>query len=146
MKFNIFVSKEFAFPVIFARIFIDTHFEFGLKNKSAGRLFWHFSFLEFMGGYKRNYVQVSTWMILNSTFRSNYKAIFLAAKNWSNSTDHLHYYSTAQRCILVKSRAVKKCRQAFLTFFFSRVYGGLQKYLPEWSWIVLFAPITRLYF
>ena len=107
MKFNIFLGKEFAFPVIFARIFIDTHFEFGLKNKSAGRLFWHFSFLEFMGGYKRNYVQVSTWMILNSTFRSNYKAIFLAAKNWSNSTDHLHY-STTQRCILVKSRSVKK--------------------------------------
>ena len=107
MKFNIFLGKEFAFPVIFARIFIDTHFEFGLKNKSAGRLFWHFSFLEFMGGYKRNYVQVSTWMILNSTFRSNYKAIFLAAKNWSNSTDHLHY-STTQRWILVKSCSVKK--------------------------------------
>ena len=70
MKFN-----------IFARIFIDTHFEFGLKTKVPAGFFDISLFSSLWGATKRNYVQVSTWMILNSTFRSNYKAIFLAAKN-----------------------------------------------------------------
>lgn len=39
MKFNIFLGKEFASPVIFARIFIDTHFEFGLKTKVPAGFF-----------------------------------------------------------------------------------------------------------